>query len=330
MQWHIPAADTCSHWSFRSTTMWKACRGCSAELEAFSERLPDELEVVFVVDGATDGSDRYLQEHLPTWRVASRLIELSRNFGSFAAIAGGLERRVGMYIAVMAADLQEPVDSILEFHRLLAAGEADVVVWRAQAAGRSFLSRLLSEMFWSLYRRFVVSDMPQGGVDVFGCTRQVRDRLLGAERVTHQPHCAPVLARLPARVRPLRPAGATRRTQRMDVRAQTSLRPRQRLQLHRPADSCAAPARSGGHGIRGRRGGHGLRDVDARTDPGARLHAADAGHHVLRRPDGARPRHHRPIPVAVAAERAPPAELHCQDVDRIRPVSAGRWSRNSS
>ena len=26
------------------------------ELEAFSERLPDDLEVVFVVDGATDGS----------------------------------------------------------------------------------------------------------------------------------------------------------------------------------------------------------------------------------------------------------------------------------
>jgi len=148
------------------------------ELERFSERLPDDLEVVFVVDGATDGSDRYLREHLPTWRVASRLIELSRNFGSFPAIAGGLEQASGDVIAVMAADLQEPVDLILEFQRLLAAGEADVVFGVRKRRGDPFWSRWLSEIFWRLYRRFVVSDMPQGGVDVFGCTRQVRDRLM--------------------------------------------------------------------------------------------------------------------------------------------------------
>lgn len=148
------------------------------ELEAFSERLPDHLEVVFVVDGASDGSDRYLREHLPAWRVASRLIELSRNFGSFPAIAGGLEQASGDVIAVMAADLQEPVDLILEFQRLLAAGEADVVFGVRKRRGDPFWSRWLSEIFWRLYRRFVVSDMPQGGVDVFGCTRQVRDRLM--------------------------------------------------------------------------------------------------------------------------------------------------------
>jgi len=148
------------------------------ELEAFSERLPDDLEVVFVVDGATDGSDRYLREHLPTWRVASRLIELSRNFGSFPAIAGGLEQASGDVIAVMAADLQEPVDLILEFQRLLASQEADVVFGVRKRRGDPFWSRWLSEIFWRLYRRFVVSDMPQGGVDVFGCTRQVRDRLM--------------------------------------------------------------------------------------------------------------------------------------------------------
>ncbi len=148
------------------------------ELEAFSERLPDDLEVVFVVDGATDGSDRYLREHLPTWRVASRLVELSRNFGSFPAIAGGLEQASGDVIAVMAADLQEPVDLILEFQRLLAAEEADVVFGVRKRRGDPFWSRWLSEIFWRLYRRFVVSDMPQGGVDVFGCTRQVRDRLM--------------------------------------------------------------------------------------------------------------------------------------------------------
>jgi apolipoprotein N-acyltransferase len=41
-----------------------------------------------------------------------------------------------------------------------------------------WLSQVFSAAFWSLYRRFVVGDMPKGGVDVFGCTRAVRDHLL--------------------------------------------------------------------------------------------------------------------------------------------------------
>ena len=61
------------------------------ELATLSERLDTRLEVLFVVDGATDGSLEYLREHLPTWQVSSRLIELSRNFGSFSAIMAGLD-----------------------------------------------------------------------------------------------------------------------------------------------------------------------------------------------------------------------------------------------
>ena len=38
--------------------------------------------------------------------------------------------------------------------------------------------QLLSESFWRVYRRFVVPEMPRGGTDVFGCTSEVRDRLL--------------------------------------------------------------------------------------------------------------------------------------------------------
>jgi hypothetical protein len=38
-------------------------------------------------------------------------------------------------------------------------------------------------LFWSLYRRFVLPDMPAGGIDVFGCTRVVRDRLLDLKEI---------------------------------------------------------------------------------------------------------------------------------------------------
>jgi polyisoprenyl-phosphate glycosyltransferase len=149
-----------------------------AELAQFAAGLPDRLEIVFVVDGATDGSRAMLERHLPTWSVDTQLIELSRNFGSFAAIAAGLERARGEYLAVLAADLQEPPALILEFHRILKAGDADVVLGTRTRRSDPVWSRWLSNAFWGLYRRFVVPEMPRGGVDVFGCTREVRDRLL--------------------------------------------------------------------------------------------------------------------------------------------------------
>jgi len=148
------------------------------ELGAFAQRLGDDLEIVFVVDGATDGSLRTLQDKLPAWRISTQLLELSRNFGSFAAIAAGLAAARGEQLAVIAADLQEPPDLVLEFHRVLKSGEADVVLGTRTGRADPLLSRWLSESFWRVYRRLVLPEMPRGGVDVFGCTSEVRDRLL--------------------------------------------------------------------------------------------------------------------------------------------------------
>jgi polyisoprenyl-phosphate glycosyltransferase len=148
------------------------------ELEALAERFGGELEVVFVADGTPDDSVRLLQERLPTWPIRTQLIDLSRNFGSFAAITAGLARGTGEYFAVIAADLQEPPELVLEFHRIMQAGEADVVFGHRTGRADPWWSTLLSESFWRIYRRFIVREMPRGGIDVFGCTRQVRDHLL--------------------------------------------------------------------------------------------------------------------------------------------------------
>lgn len=153
------------------------------ELEALAARVDDGFEVVFVVDGAPDRSLEVLQRHLPDWRVPAQLIELSRNFGSFAAIAAGLQHARGTHMAVLAADLQEPPDLVLEFHRRLLAGDVDVVFGYRTRRADPWLSRLLSQTFWTVYRRFVVKDMPRGGIDVFGCTAQVRDRLVELKEV---------------------------------------------------------------------------------------------------------------------------------------------------
>ncbi len=153
------------------------------ELGKLAEQLGDDLEVVFVVDGSPDKSLEVLQQRLPAWPVRTQLIELSRNFGSFAAVAAGLCSAEGEYLAVLAADLQEPPELMLEFHRILTSGDADVVLGFRAGRADPWLSRVLSHSFWGLYRRFVVRDMPSGGIDVFGCTRQVRDHIVALKEV---------------------------------------------------------------------------------------------------------------------------------------------------
>ena len=147
-------------------------------LVGIDEALEHRLEVVFVVDGSPDRSLELLEEHLPRCSYDSRLLNLSRNFGSFAAIRAGLAEASATYFAVMAADLQEPPELIINFFRALESEPIDVTVGVRSGRRDPALSSLSARLFWSVYMRFVQPEMPAGGVDVFGCNAQVRDQLL--------------------------------------------------------------------------------------------------------------------------------------------------------
>jgi glycosyltransferase involved in cell wall biosynthesis len=149
--------------------------GAIAEL---ADRVGQPLEAVFVVDGSPDQSYALLRERLPAMPFASQLLLHARNFGAFAAIRSGLAVARGDQLAVMAADLQEPVGLAEKFFALLARDEADVVVGTRSSRADPFASRLASNLFWRIYRAWIQPDVPPGGVDVFGCTRAFRDDLL--------------------------------------------------------------------------------------------------------------------------------------------------------
>jgi polyisoprenyl-phosphate glycosyltransferase len=152
-------------------------------LASLRERLPEELEVVFVIDGSPDRCFELLSQRLASSPFHSQLVSLSRNFGSFCAIAAGLRAGRGDRFGVLAADLQDPPELILQFADQLLAGKADVVFGCRAGRADPWLSEFFAGLFWWIYRRFVVKEMPAGGVDVFACTRQVRDRLLELREV---------------------------------------------------------------------------------------------------------------------------------------------------
>ena len=150
-------------------------------LNGLDQKLDHRLEVVFVVDGSPDSSREILESYLPGCAYRSKLVVLSRNFGSFAAIRTGFAEADGPYFAVMAADLQEPTDLVHDFFRTLESEPIQITVGTRRHREDPLLSRWSSRAFWFLYRRLVQPEMPPGGVDTFGCNREVRDRLLNLE-----------------------------------------------------------------------------------------------------------------------------------------------------
>jgi glycosyltransferase involved in cell wall biosynthesis len=152
-----------------------------AAIEAIEREVDGELEVIFVVDGSPDDSHERLLAELPGSSLQARVAEHSRNFGSFAAIRTGMELARGSRIAVMAADLQEPPQLVVEFLRRLGSGEVDVVA--GERASRDDRGDAAARLYWRLYRRFIQPEIPAGGVDVFACTAEVRDVICSLESV---------------------------------------------------------------------------------------------------------------------------------------------------
>lgn len=149
-----------------------------ARLRAITPQLRG-FEAVFVVDASPDDSRAILERELPKQPFPSQLLVHARNFGSFAAIRSGLAVARGARCAVMAADLQEPPELLIEFDEALLRPGVDVAVGvRRSRGGDSLLQRVPSNIFWAVYRRVVQPDIPRGGVDVFACSARFRDELL--------------------------------------------------------------------------------------------------------------------------------------------------------
>jgi len=149
-----------------------------AALQSLDRELGGALEVVLVIDGSPDRSLSVLVGALPATGLHAKVLDMARNFGAFAAIRAGLIEARGPYFAVMAADLQEPPELVIEFFRKLESDTCDVVCGVREGRDDPIATRATSALFWATYRRLVQPEMPKGGIDVFGCNQRARDELV--------------------------------------------------------------------------------------------------------------------------------------------------------
>ena len=249
----------------------------------------------------------------------------SRNFGSFAAIAAGLRHGQGDYFAVIAADLQEPPELALSSSKCWRPGgrcRARAHARVAPTRGSRRRSRMCSGR---LYRRFVLKEMPRGGVDVFGCTRQCATSSLQLREANT--NLVALLLWLGFRRRWV----PYERRPRQEGRSAWTFGKSWRYALDSVFSFTDLPiVRSCCARQRRYRSAPCVAAVTVFVfwwlghDSRARLHAADARRHGLRRPHGARPRHRRPVSVADAAERAQPSAFVVRSAGVERQIRTRR------
>jgi polyisoprenyl-phosphate glycosyltransferase len=111
---------------------------------------PAVWELLFVSDGSTDGSAKFIEEwaHVDP---SVKLIVLTRNFGHQSAISAGLSFTSGKSVGIMDADLQDEPEVLLEMYQVLLAEKVDVVYGVRTSRRETKLKRLFYFLFYRLY-----------------------------------------------------------------------------------------------------------------------------------------------------------------------------------
>ena len=135
-----------------------------------------EVEVIIVDDHSRDATPRLLAEQaaLRPWL---RTIRLLRNSGSHVAIFAGLSVCRGDAAYIMGADLQDPPEIIPQFVAELERSHKIVLGERAKRDD-PWHKTLPSAMFNYFMSRFVLSNFPVRGGDVFMLDRDIIDAVL--------------------------------------------------------------------------------------------------------------------------------------------------------
>jgi len=135
-----------------------------------------DLELVFVDDHSRDRTPALLRE-LAARDPRVKVLRFSKNFGSHKAFTAGLEHCTGDAAVILAADLQDPPETIPQLFAKWRAGAKVVWAVRDERPGESPVTVALARLYYFLMRRFAEVQPPRSGADFLLVDRQVLDLL---------------------------------------------------------------------------------------------------------------------------------------------------------
>jgi hypothetical protein len=148
-------------------------------LDKLSEGIVGKLFVTFVVDGNVDRTTEVLTDFTKadrTWDC--KIIQFSRNFGVGPALIAAFENSKSCASVAFGADLQEPLELLFEFQKLLADPDLNLVLGVRRSRNDPAFSKMFSRIYWRLYSRFISPSTPKGGFDVCGLSGNAKKALV--------------------------------------------------------------------------------------------------------------------------------------------------------
>ncbi len=150
----------------------------------FKEALPaldratnGNFELILIDDGSPDATYAVIMaQHRLDPRVKG--LQLSRNFGHQPAVACGLAFAQGDVVGIIDADLQDPIDVLLQLYDAVRSGSCDVCYGVRRRRDSPVVLRFFYWLFYLLISRFADHAWPRNAGDFSAFNRAVLECMI--------------------------------------------------------------------------------------------------------------------------------------------------------
>lgn len=135
------------------------------------------FEYIMVDDGSKDGTLNELLNFKNNYPNKVKVVKLSGNFGSYNAIQAGMLHATGDCNVVIAADLQDPPELMVDMYNYWLKGLKLVVANRNQRQD-GWLNKMFAQNYQRLIRKHALPNLPKGGFDYCLFDAQLKNQVL--------------------------------------------------------------------------------------------------------------------------------------------------------
>jgi dolichol-phosphate mannosyltransferase len=135
------------------------------------------FEYVMVDDGSKDNTFVELLNFKNQYPQKVTVVKLSGNFGSYNAILAGMSAATGDCNIVITADLQDPPELMIKMYEYWLKG-IKLVLANRDSRDEGFFSRVFSNSYHILLKKFALKNLPIGGFDYCLFDKKLKDEVL--------------------------------------------------------------------------------------------------------------------------------------------------------
>ncbi|MCR5544172.1 MAG: glycosyltransferase [Eubacterium sp.] len=145
-------------------------------IDEHATKITFPIEVVFVNDGSTDDTLNILRSY--SFKNVNRVkaVDLSKNYGSHAAIRAGVSNAYYDNCTWMGSDLQEPIEFLAMSFEKLKEG-FDAVYVEKKSVKVSSVNRGFSKIYSRMMQKYAVKSYSSGGISVIVFNKKIKELL---------------------------------------------------------------------------------------------------------------------------------------------------------